>query len=74
MDMSASRDYEYRQWLSEYVAVNDKSGVPYTREVYFKMFFDKDIDTRRIYEQDVHIRKELHRKDAMADTDGEQDI
>ena len=48
----------YQEWLDEFVALRDKSGTPYTRQEYFRTFFN-DVDPRKIYEQDVQVTKRL---------------
>ena len=56
----------YQEWLDELIADRDESGTPITRQEYYQKFFN-DIDTKRVYEQDVAVTARLKERGAITD-------
>ena len=56
----------YEEWLEELIADRDETGAPITRQEYYEKFFN-NVDTKRIYEQDVAVTARLKRRGAIID-------
>lgn len=56
----------YEEWLDELIADRDETGVPITRREYYEKFFN-DIDTKRVYEQDVVVTSRLKKRGVIVD-------
>lgn len=56
----------YEEWLDELIADRDETGVPITRREYYEKFFN-DIDTKRVYEQDVAVTSRLKERGVIVD-------
>lgn len=56
----------YKEWLDELIADRDETGVPITRREYYEKFFN-DIDTKRVYEQDVAVTSRLKERGVIVD-------
>lgn len=56
----------YEEWLDELIADRDETGVPITRREYYEKFFN-DIDTKRVYEQDVVVTSRLEERGVIVD-------
>ncbi len=56
----------YEEWLDELIADRDETGVPITRREYYEKFFN-NIDTKRVYEQDVVVTSRLKERGVIVD-------
>lgn len=56
----------YEEWLDELIADRDETGVPITRREYYEKFFN-NIDTKRVYEQDVAVTSRLKERGVIID-------
>lgn len=56
----------YQEWLDELIADRDESGTPITRREYYTKFFN-NIDTKKIYEQDVAVTARLKERGTIID-------
>ena len=54
------------EWLDELIADRDETGVPITRREYYEKFFN-NIDTKRVYEQDVAVTSRLKERGVIVD-------
>lgn len=57
----------YEEWLDELIADRDEAGVPITRREYYEKFFN-NIDTKRVYEQDVVVTSRLKERGVIVDS------
>lgn len=57
----------YEEWLDELIADRDETGVPITRREYYEKFFN-NIDTMRVYEQDVVVTSRLKERGVIVDS------
>ncbi len=57
----------YEEWLDELIADRDETGVPITRREYYEKFFN-NIDTKRVYEQDVAVTSRLKERGVIVDS------
>ena len=57
----------YEEWLDELIADRDETGVPITRREYYEKFFN-NIDTKRVYEQDVVVTSRLKERRVIVDS------
>ncbi|MYB29860.1 MAG: hypothetical protein F4Y18_02340 [Cenarchaeum sp. SB0663_bin_5] len=57
----------YEEWLDELIADRDETGVPITRREYYEKFFN-NIDTKRVYEQDVVVTSRLKERGVIVDS------
>lgn len=56
----------YQEWLDELIADRDELGVPITRREYYEKFFN-NVDTKRIYDQDIAVTIRLKERGAIID-------
>ena len=57
----------YEEWLDVLIADRDETGVPITRREYYEKFFN-NIDTKRVYEQDVVVTSRLKERGVIVDS------